>query len=59
MLAAIIVIVIVVVAAAAAGFFVLRRRALRRQFGAKYDRLAEEVGPRRAREELKIGRAHV
>lgn len=53
MLAAIIVIVIVVVAAAAAGFFVLRRRALRRQFGAEYDRLAEEVGPRRAREELR------
>jgi hypothetical protein len=51
-IAAVIVIVIVVVAVAAAGFVVLRRRALRRRFGPEYDRLAAEVGPRRAREEL-------
>ncbi|HEX4789414.1 MAG TPA: hypothetical protein VH372_13175 [Actinospica sp.] len=36
----------------AAASVVLRRRALRRQFGPEYDRLASEVGPRRAREEL-------
>jgi hypothetical protein len=51
-IAAVIVIVIVVVAVAAAGSVVLRRRALRRRFGPEYDRLAAEVGPRRAREEL-------
>jgi hypothetical protein len=51
-IAAIIVIVIVVVAAAAAGYLVMQRLALRRQFGPEYDRLASEVGPRRAREEL-------
>jgi hypothetical protein len=51
-IAAVIMIVIVVVAVAAAGSVVLRRRALRRRFGPEYDRLAAEVGPRRAREEL-------
>ncbi|HSZ42069.1 MAG TPA: hypothetical protein VK817_19100 [Trebonia sp.] len=51
-IAAIIVIVIVVVAIAVAGSVVLRRRALQRRFGPEYDRLAEEVGPRHAREEL-------
>ena len=51
-IAAIIVIVIVVVAVAVAGFLALRRLTLRRQFGPEYDRLASEVGPRRAREEL-------
>jgi hypothetical protein len=48
------VIVIVLIAAAAtlAGTLILRRRALRRRFGAEYDRLAREVGSRRAQAEL-------
>jgi hypothetical protein len=49
---AIILIVIVVVAVAVAASLVLQRRALQRRFGPEYDRLAAEVGPRRAREEL-------
>jgi hypothetical protein len=51
-IAAVIVVIIVVVAIAVAGSVVLRRRAVRRRFGPEYDRLAGEVGPRRAREEL-------
>ena len=51
-IAVIIVIVIVVVAVAVAAVFYLRRRAVQRQFGPEYDRLAQEKGPRQAREEL-------
>jgi hypothetical protein len=53
MAVAIIVIVIVIAAlAAGAGAVFLRRRALRRRFGPEYDRLAQEVGERRAVSEL-------
>lgn len=45
-------IVVVLLAAAVAGTLVLRRMALRRRFGPEYDRLAREVGPRRAAAEL-------
>ena len=51
-IALVIVIVIIAAAAALAGTLILRRRALRRQFGAEYDRLAREVGPRRAQAQL-------
>jgi hypothetical protein len=52
---AIIVLVIVcvlLVVAATLGIQVARRVALRRQFGAEYDRLVDEVGPRRAQAQL-------
>jgi hypothetical protein len=52
---AIVVLVIVLVllaVAALAGTVILRRMALRRRFGAEYDRLAREIGPRRASAEL-------
>jgi hypothetical protein len=49
---ALVIILVLLVAAALAGTVILRRRALRRRFGAEYDRLAREVGPRRASAEL-------
>jgi hypothetical protein len=48
----IIIAVIVVVAIAALASMQLRRRRMRRQFGPEYDRLAKEIGPRRADAEL-------
>jgi hypothetical protein len=53
------VIVVVLLAAAVAGTLVLRRMALRRRFGPEYDRLAREVGPRRAAAELTERRRRV
>jgi hypothetical protein len=37
---------------AGAGAFVVNRLAVRRRFGSEYDRLARELGPRRARAEI-------
>ena len=48
----IIAIVIVLVLLAAAATLLLHRVALRRRFGTEYDRLASEVGPRRAQADL-------
>lgn len=53
------VIVVVLLAAAVAGTLVLRRMALRRRFGPEYDRLAREIGPRRASAELAERRRRV
>jgi len=44
--------VLVAALVAGAGTLAVRRVALRRRFGAEYDRLAREVGPRRARAEI-------
>jgi hypothetical protein len=52
---AVIVVVAVVVAAAAQ----LRRTRTRRQFGPEYDRLAQEIGPRKADAELSARRRRV
>lgn len=46
------IVIVVVLLAAVAGTVLLRRRALRHRFGPEYDRLAQEVGERRARAEL-------
>jgi len=54
-----IVIILVLIAAAIAGTAILRRMALRRRFGAEYDRLASEIGPRRAHAELAERRRRV
>ena len=54
-----IVIILVLIAAAIAGTAILRRMALRRRFGAEYDRLAREIGPRRAHAELAERRRRV
>jgi hypothetical protein len=51
-LIALVIVIVVIVAAALAGIPILRRRALRRRFGPEYDRLARDVGPRRAQAEL-------
>jgi hypothetical protein len=49
----VIVIVLVILAAAAlAGTMLARRRALQHRFGAEYDQLARDVGPRQAQAEL-------
>jgi len=49
----VIVIVLVILAAAAlAGAMLMRRRALQQRFGAEYDQLARDVGPRQAQAEL-------
>jgi hypothetical protein len=48
----VIVLVILAVAATLAGTTLLRRRALQHRFGAEYDQLARDVGPRRAQAEL-------
>ena len=53
------VIVLVLIATAIAGTVILRRMALRRRFGAEYDRLASEIGPRRAHAELAERRRRV
>ena len=50
--AIIVIVIVVVLLAALAGAVLLRRRALRRRFGPEYDRLAREVGERRAVSEL-------
>jgi hypothetical protein len=44
---------------AAAGVFAASRVALRRRFGAEYDRLVRDVGPRRARAEIAERRRRV
>jgi hypothetical protein len=54
-----IVIILVLIAVAIAGTAILRRMALRRRFGAEYDRLAREIGPRRAHAELAERRRRV
>ena len=46
------IVIVIVLLAAVAGAVLLRRRALRRRFGPEYDRLAQEVGERRAVSEL-------
>jgi hypothetical protein len=48
----IVIVIVVVLLAAAAGILLRRQRALQQRFGPEYDRLAAEVGPRRARSEL-------
>ncbi|MGA9834494.1 MAG: hypothetical protein WBQ71_25530 [Trebonia sp.] len=48
----IVIVIVVVLLAAAVGILLRRRRALQQRFGPEYDRLAAEVGPRRARSEL-------
>ena len=50
--ALVIVLVVIAVVAAVAGTMIIRRAALRRRFGSEYDRLAQEIGPRRATAEL-------
>lgn len=51
--------VLVAALIAAAGILVTRRVALRRRFGTEYDRLARDVGPRRARAEIAERRRRV
>ena len=51
-IALVIVIVVIAAAAALAVTRILRGSALRRRFGAEYDRLVSEVGPRRAQAQL-------
>jgi hypothetical protein len=51
-IALVIVIIVIVAAAALAGALLVRRLSLRRQFGPEYQRLAREVGTRRAHAEL-------
>src|SRR5580700_10224121 len=48
----IVIVIVVVLLAAAAGILLRRQRALQQRFGPEYDRLAAEVGPRRALSEL-------
>jgi hypothetical protein len=50
--AIVLLILLACVLVAGAGVFATRRVALRRRFGAEYDRLARDVGPRRARAEI-------
>jgi hypothetical protein len=56
---ALVIVCVLLVIAATLGIQVARRVALRRQFGAEYDRLAREVGPRRAQAELADRRRRV
>lgn len=49
---ALVIVCVLLVIAATLGIQVARRVALRRQFGAEYDRLVDEVGPRRAQAQL-------
>jgi hypothetical protein len=51
-IAIIVIVIVIVVLAAVVGAVLSRRRALRRRFGPEYDRLAQEVGERRAVSEL-------
>jgi hypothetical protein len=51
-IALVIVIIVIAVAAAIAGALTLRKLSMRRQFGPEYQRLAREVGARRAHAEL-------
>ncbi len=55
----IIVCVLIAIAAGTAATLELRLLATRRQFGPEYDRLARQVGPRRARAELIVRKRHV
>ena len=48
----IIIAAVVVVAIVAVASMLLRRTRMRRQFGPEYDRLAKEIGPRKAEAEL-------
>ncbi len=57
--ALVIVLIVIAVVVTVAGALVLRRAALRRRFGAEYDRLAQAVGPRRAGAELAERRRRV
>ena len=57
--ALVIVLVVIAVVATVAGTMVIRRAALRRRFGPEYDRLAQEVGARRATAELAERRRRV
>jgi hypothetical protein len=50
--AIIVIVIVVVLLAVAVGILLRRRRALQQRFGPEYDRLAAEVGPRRALSEL-------
>jgi len=50
--AIIVIVIVVVLLAAAVGILLRRQRALQQRFGPEYDRLAAQVGPRRARSEL-------
>jgi len=59
LVALVIVLVVIAVAATVAGTMILRRAALRRRFGPEYDRLAQEVGARRATAELAERRRRV
>ena len=58
-IALVIVLVLIAAVATIAGTTILRRMALRRRFGAEYDRLASKVGPRRAHAELAERRRRV
>jgi hypothetical protein len=49
---AIVIVIIVVAAVVALGSGQLRRARMRRQFGPEYDRLAKEIGPKKAADEL-------
>ena len=57
--ALVIVLVVIAVVATVAGTMIIRRAALRRRFGPEYDRLAQEIGPRRATAELAERRRRV
>jgi hypothetical protein len=55
----IIICVLIAIAAGTAATLELRMMATRRQFGPEFDRLADQVGPRRARAELIARKRHV
>jgi hypothetical protein len=59
MTAIVLLILLACVVLAGAGVFVTSRLALRRRFGSEYDRLARELGPRRARAEIAERRRRV
>lgn len=56
---ALVIVLVVIAVVVTAGTMILRRAALRRRFGPEYDRLAQEVGPRRATAELAERRRRV
>ncbi len=58
-IALVIILALIAVVATIAGTMILRRMALRRRFGAEYDQLASEIGPRRAHAELAERRRRV
>jgi hypothetical protein len=57
--AIVLLIVLACAVVAGVGVFLWRRVALRRRFGSEYDRLARDVGPRRARAEIAERRRRV